>query len=167
MRVAMLVASLEATSGSVMAKAERISPSSSGLSQRRLASSEPKRAMVSMLPVSGAEQLKTSLAQSTRPMISASGAYSWLLRPAPAKPAACALSTGKNRFHKPAWRASGLSRSMVCSGVQRLPAAVLAAISWAMAASAGYTWASMKACRRSCKALVLSEYSKSMAGPEK
>ncbi len=39
--------------------------------------------MVSMLPVSGAEQLNTSLAQGTRPMISASGAYSWLVRPAP------------------------------------------------------------------------------------
>ena len=35
------VASLEATSGSVMAKAERISPSSSGLSQRALILSEP------------------------------------------------------------------------------------------------------------------------------
>ncbi|MNQ16376.1 hypothetical protein D3C85_293740 [compost metagenome] len=41
MRVAMLVASLEATSGSVIAKAERIWPSSSGLSQRALISSEP------------------------------------------------------------------------------------------------------------------------------
>ncbi len=41
MRVSMLVASDEATSGSVMAKAERISPSSSGLSQRALFSSEP------------------------------------------------------------------------------------------------------------------------------
>src|SRR3989344_3535673 len=34
MRVSMLVASLDATSGSVIAKAERILPSSSGLSQR-------------------------------------------------------------------------------------------------------------------------------------
>ena len=41
MRVQMLVASDEATSGSVIAKAERISPSSSGLSQRALISSEP------------------------------------------------------------------------------------------------------------------------------
>ncbi|CKS41256.1 Uncharacterised protein [Mycobacterium tuberculosis] len=39
--------------------------------------------MVSMLPVSGAEQLKASLAHGTAPMISASGAYSWLVRPAP------------------------------------------------------------------------------------
>jgi hypothetical protein len=41
MRVAMLVASDEATSGSVIAKAERIWPSSSGLSQRALISAEP------------------------------------------------------------------------------------------------------------------------------
>src|SRR5215208_3157707 len=60
-RVQMLVASDEATSGSVIAKADRISPSSRGLSQRALISSEPYRAIVSMLPVSGAEQLKTSL----------------------------------------------------------------------------------------------------------
>ena len=40
-RVEMLVASLEATSGSVIAKAERIWPSSSGLSQRALMASEP------------------------------------------------------------------------------------------------------------------------------
>jgi hypothetical protein len=39
--------------------------------------------MVSMLPVSGAEQLKASLHQGTRPMISASGAYSRLVSPAP------------------------------------------------------------------------------------
>jgi hypothetical protein len=37
----MLVASLDATSGSVMAKAERILPSSSGLSQRCLVGSSP------------------------------------------------------------------------------------------------------------------------------
>jgi hypothetical protein len=41
MRVWMLVASEEATSGSVIAKAERISPSSSGLSHFALISSEP------------------------------------------------------------------------------------------------------------------------------
>src|SRR5258705_358759 len=36
-----------------------------------------------MLPVSGAEQLKTSAAIGERPMISHSGAYSRLVRPAP------------------------------------------------------------------------------------
>jgi hypothetical protein len=40
-RVEMLVASADATSGSVIAKAERISPSNRGLSQRALISSEP------------------------------------------------------------------------------------------------------------------------------
>ena len=85
-----------------------------------------------MLPVSGAEQLKTSLDQGTAPMISASGAYSWLLRPAPrplvSGPAFSARG-GRNRFHSPAARALGLSSSMTCSGVQRLPARVLASIS--------------------------------------
>src|SRR6266481_9620426 len=56
----MLVASEEATSGSVMQKQERISPASSGFSQRSFCSSLPYRASTSMLPVSGAEQLKTS-----------------------------------------------------------------------------------------------------------
>ena len=36
-----------------------------------------------MLPVSGAEQLNTSAAMGDRPMISQSGAYSRLVRPAP------------------------------------------------------------------------------------
>ncbi len=80
-----------------------------------------------MLPVSGAEQLKTSLDQGTRPMISASGAYSWLVRPAPEYPEACALSTGRNRFHRPAARALGLRSSITRSGCQRLPDLVLAA----------------------------------------
>jgi hypothetical protein len=38
----MLVASEEATSGSVMQKAERMAPSSSGWSQRSFCSGEPK-----------------------------------------------------------------------------------------------------------------------------
>jgi hypothetical protein len=56
--------------------------------------------MVSMLPVSGAEQLKTSLAQGTRPMISASGAYSWfgqaqaVVRPSRCRPQRSAAGTG-------------------------------------------------------------------------
>src|SRR6266446_4937286 len=41
MRERMLVASDEATSGSVMAKQERISPARSGFSQRSLCSAEP------------------------------------------------------------------------------------------------------------------------------
>ena len=98
----MLVASLEATSGSVIEKDERISPASSGSSHCCCCSGVPYCASTSMLPVSGAEQLKTSLAHSTRPIDSASGAYSRLLRPAPCAP-------GRNRFHSPCSRASAFS----------------------------------------------------------
>ena len=48
-----------ALSGSVIEKQERISPSSSGVSQRSACSGVPCSARISMLPVSGAEQLKT------------------------------------------------------------------------------------------------------------
>src|SRR2546425_2325505 len=77
----MLVASDDATFGSVIAKAERILPSSSGSSHCFFCSGLPYRSMVSMLPVSGAEQLKTSGAMGERPMISQSGAYSRLVSP--------------------------------------------------------------------------------------
>ena len=60
MRRPMLVASDEATSGSVIENAERISPSSSGASQSRLTFSEPYRLRISMLPVSGAAQFRAS-----------------------------------------------------------------------------------------------------------
>ncbi len=70
----MLVASLEATAGSVMAKHERISPASSGCSQRSFCSAVPNMVRISMLPVSGAEQLVASEASGDEPMISASGA---------------------------------------------------------------------------------------------
>src|SRR5947199_152378 len=54
MRVEMLVASELATSGSVMPKALRISPSISGRSQRSFCSGVPTRWRTCMLPVSGA-----------------------------------------------------------------------------------------------------------------
>src|SRR6202034_1680833 len=60
MLVSMLVASDDATAGSVIRKAERISPSISGRSHFFLCSLEPYRINTSMLPVSGAEQLNTS-----------------------------------------------------------------------------------------------------------
>ena len=47
------------TAGSVMAKQERIVPSSNGWSQRRFCSSVPYLTKISMLAVSGAEQLNT------------------------------------------------------------------------------------------------------------
>ncbi|EWS65337.1 hypothetical protein Y695_01413 [Hydrogenophaga sp. T4] len=77
-----------------------------------------------MLPVSGAEQLNTSAANGTRPMISHKGAYSRLVRPSGARGL-----LGRNRFHRPAARALGLSSSMIVVGIQALPLARLAAIS--------------------------------------
>src|SRR3982751_6874649 len=74
MRVAMLRASEEATSGSVIANAERISPSSSGCSHCSFCSGVPNCVSTSMLPVSGAEQLTASGAiAAERPGISGSG----------------------------------------------------------------------------------------------
>ena len=87
--------------------------SSSGLSQRSLFAGEAKRSRISMLPVSGAEQLNTSLDQATRPMISHSGEYSRFVSPAPL--AEC----GRNMFHRPAARAFGLSCSTSGIGSQR------------------------------------------------
>jgi hypothetical protein len=75
-----------------------------------------------MLPVSGAEQLNTSEDHWTRPMISASGAYSRLVSPAPE-----ALA-GRNRFHKPAALASGFKRSTMGTGRQRSSIAACSAL---------------------------------------
>ena len=61
-----------------------------------------------MFPVSGAEQLSASGAiHGLRPVISASGAYCRLVRPAP-----CSWIGGRNRFHSPRSRACALSSSM-------------------------------------------------------
>src|SRR3974390_2753003 len=90
----MFVASDEATSGSVIAKAERISPANNGFSQRSFCASVPYLRIVSMLPVSGAEQLKTSGANRLRPIISQSGAYSTLV-----SPSACSFA-GRKRLHR-------------------------------------------------------------------
>jgi len=98
MLVRMLVASAEATSGSVIAKQERISPCSSGLSQRSVCSSVANMCKSSMLPVSGALQLNASEAHGRRPMISASGAYSTLQSRVPGS---SGRSPGRNRFHSP------------------------------------------------------------------
>ena len=74
MVAAMLVASLDAVSGSVMQKAERISPARSGLSQRSFCSTVPQCHSTSMFPVSGALQLKISGAIRLWPVASATGA---------------------------------------------------------------------------------------------
>ena len=60
MEDSMFVASEEATLGSVMAKQDLISPSRSGFSHFSFWSSVPYFTRTSMLPVSGALQLKTS-----------------------------------------------------------------------------------------------------------
>ena len=102
----MFVASELATSGSVIAKAERISPSSSGISQRSFCSGVAKWKSTSMLPVSGAEQLQASDAMKERPRISASGAYSAFERPAPS------VGSGRNMFHSPVSRARAFNCSI-------------------------------------------------------
>mmetsp|Transcript_89875 Transcript_89875/g.257465 ORF Transcript_89875/g.257465 Transcript_89875/m.257465 type:complete len:280 (-) Transcript_89875:16-855(-) len=76
MRVEMFVASLLATPGSVMAKAERISPLSRGSSHCFFCSGVPNRSITSMLPVSGAEQFIAKFATGFMPRISAIGEYS-------------------------------------------------------------------------------------------
>ena len=69
----MFLASLEATSGSVMAKHERISPFSSGTSHRSFCSGVPNSDRISMFPVSGAAEFTDSGPSQLRPVISASG----------------------------------------------------------------------------------------------
>ena len=103
MRVEMLVASEDATSGSVMANADRISPSMSGWSHCDFCSAVPNMCSTSMLPVLGASQLIASGAMCTEwPVISARVAYSRLVSPD---------TSGRNRFHSPRSRASALSSS--------------------------------------------------------
>ncbi len=120
-RVLTLRASEEATSGSVIANADRISPSSSGSSHCACWSGVPNSDSSSMLPVSGAAQFVAIGARfGLRPVSSASGAYCVLVSPAPRSP-------GRNRFHSPRRRASafrssttgsvshGFSAVLVCS----------------------------------------------------
>ena len=69
-----------------------------------------------MLPVSGALQLNASGAIHERPMISHSGAYSRLVRPAPSS------DSGRKRFHRPAARAFALRSSMTFVGTHDIAA---------------------------------------------
>ena len=69
--IAIFVASEEATDGSVIAYAERISPLRSGVNHLVFCSSLQYRAKTSILPVSGAAQLNTSGAKNERPVSSA------------------------------------------------------------------------------------------------
>src|SRR3989442_1318415 len=112
MRVWMLVASEEATFGSVIRNAERILPSRSGSPHCFPCSGVPYLGSVSIFPVWGAEHLKTSGPQCPRPMISHSGAFSRLVSAPP-------WVLGRHRFHSPAALAFGLSSSMTGTGSQR------------------------------------------------
>src|SRR5580698_1969016 len=103
----MLVASEDAMPGSVMQNADRISPARSGFNQSRFCSSDPYLTRTSMFPVSGGLQLKTSGAMEHRPIISAKGAYSTFVSPAPYG------FSGRKRFHRPADLALALSSSMI------------------------------------------------------
>ncbi|SAL88923.1 hypothetical protein AWB68_08937 [Caballeronia choica] len=66
-----------------------------------------------MFPVSGALQLNTSDAQETRPMISASGAYSILLKRVPGS---SAVRSGRKRFQSPSAFARDFRSSMNDTG---------------------------------------------------
>src|SRR5210317_33328 len=103
----MLVASDEATSGSVIAKQDLIVPSSKGANHSSFCSWVPKSYKTSIFPVSGAEQLNTSGAHHTFPVISASGAYSTFVKPAPY------LSSGRKRFHRPLFFAFSFRSSRI------------------------------------------------------
>ena len=102
------MASDDATPGSVIAKAERIRPSSNGSSQCSCCSGLPNCSSTSIFPESGAWQFTATGANAgLRPVSSASGAYCRLVSPAPRGP-------GRNRFHKPA--ALALARSSLMTG---------------------------------------------------
>ncbi len=159
--VAMLVASEEATSGSVIAKDERISPASSGVSQRSFCSGVPNIVSTSMLPVSGAEQLiAAGASRPWWPVISASGAYCRLVRPAPRSP----CSAGRNRFHRPRERAS--VRSSSSTGMVDQAHRSSADSSWEVKiSSAGTTCVRTKSHRFSYSSRVVASSSKSIGAP--
>ena len=99
----MFVASEDATSGSVIANADRISPESNGSSHCFFCSGVANRCSVSMLPVSGAWQLMASGAiTGDHPEISATAAYSRFDNPD---------ISGRKRFHRSRLFADAFSRS--------------------------------------------------------
>ena len=101
-----------------------------------------------MFPVSGAAQLNTSGARNgLRPMISQSGAYWRLVRPAP-----CSRS-GRNRFHRPSALAFAFSSSMIGGVAQGFS---WASTCWEKISSLGRMWVSKKSSTRarSCSVVV-------------
>ena len=100
-----LVASEEATLGSVIPNADLISPPKRGFNQVSFCSSEPYLTSTSIFPVSGALQFIASEAKTVRPISSARCAYSKFDSPAPNS------LSGKNRFQRPLLCASFFSSS--------------------------------------------------------
>src|SRR5919106_2000788 len=152
----MFVASEEATSGSVIANDERISPWSSGPSHSFRWVSVPNIASTSMFPVSGAEQLRAAGARwPLRPVISASGAYCRLVSPAPCSP-------GRKRFHRPRRRASARSSASTGTESHAHLSVSCPSCSW-NTGSAGYTCLSMKSSRLARSSSVLASNVKSIS----
>ena len=140
----MLVASLEATSGSVMQKADLILPSSSGMSHSACWSGEPNSASSSMLPVSGAAQFRASGASAPlHPVISASGAYWRLVSCGSGSSEGSSLRTAwaalpvRKRFHRPRLRASALRSAVTGARSHSWPRASAASTCSVYTASAG------------------------------
>src|SRR5215213_2340062 len=155
-RVVSPVGSEPAVSGSVIEKHERISPSSSGWSQRSCCSSVPCSARISILPVSGAAQLKTIGAAPFRPISSQSIPYSQLVSPGPKR------SSGRNRFHSPS--AFARSRSSTSISGYGTPGRTSASSASIASRSTGSTCSSMNSRTRSRRAATRSEGAKSMGG---
>src|SRR5712692_10186684 len=106
-----------------------------------------------MLPVSGAEQLKTSGAMGERPMTSHRGAYSRLVRPAPRS------LSGRNRFQRPRSRALAFSSSIMGGTCHRVGPEV----TWSTkTCSFGTMCLFMKSVSCSMYIFVFFEYSNSM-----
>mmetsp|Transcript_75997 Transcript_75997/g.203911 ORF Transcript_75997/g.203911 Transcript_75997/m.203911 type:complete len:201 (-) Transcript_75997:162-764(-) len=135
----MLVASELATAGSVMAKAERIFPSNRGVNHLAFCSSLPYLISTSMLPVSGALELKISGEKGMCPMISASRAYSSLEKPCPYFTSG-SISTGTHGFQRPSAFAFSFSVSMI-GGTVHLSADIMCLRT---SGSIGYTSLSIK-----------------------
>ncbi len=163
MRVAMFVASDDATAGSVMQNADRRAASSSGSSQRSRCSGVAKCASSSMLPVSGAAQFRaTGASLGLYPVSSATGAYCRLVRPPPrsaAAPPEPAPPGGRNRFHSPrsfavACRCRTTGRNDQSSGV--------AATCAASTGSAGSTSPTRKSRTRAVMSRVVASGAKSI-----
>src|SRR3954453_6275236 len=143
-------------SGSVMLKQERISPSSSGVSHWSFCSGVPCSRMISALPVSGAEQLKTMGLTMLRPISSHSIPYSQLVSPPPCS------SPGRNRFQRPSCFA--LSRRSTRMSGYGTPGPTSSSSALSVSSSTGYTCSSRKAAMRALSSSTLGEGEKSMPG---